>query len=230
MPPVRNDPKRAPTQQQIGDFYATCMDEPAIEKAGAAAVRPELDRLAALTSKADLPAVVAQLHAAGTGVFFGFGSEQDFKDATRVLAITGQGGLGLARSRLLLPRRREVEGAAREVRGPRARGCSACSATRPRLAKANADTVMAIETALAKGALDVVSQRDPQKIYHLMSGKDFAALVPSFSMPAYLKGIGAPGRERAERHRARVREGAGDGRGLDRSRAAQDLPALARRP
>ncbi len=187
----REDPKRTATGRQIGDFYATCMDEPAIEKAGAAALSPELDRLFALKTKADLPAVVAQLHAAGTGVFFGFGSEQDFKDATRVLAITGQGGLGLpdrdyyfrddAKSQEL--REKYVAHVARMF------GLLGDTAA---AAKANAETVMAIETSLAKGALDAVSQRDPQKTYHLMSGKDFAALTPSFSMPAYFKGVGAP--------------------------------------
>ncbi len=185
------DPQRSGTQRQIGDFYATCMHEPAIEKAGAAALKPQLDRLATLRAKAELPALVAGLHAAGTGVFFGFGSEQDFKDATRVLAIVGQGGLGLpdrdyyfrddAKSKEL-----RVKYLAHVARMFGLLGDA------PAVAKANADTVVAIETALAKGALDAVSQRDPQKIYHLMSGKEFAALVPSFSMSAYLEGIGAP--------------------------------------
>ncbi len=185
------DPKRSQAQQQIGDFYATCMDEAAIEKAGAAAVKPEFDRLAAVKSKADLPAVVAQFHAAGTGVFFSFGSEQDFKDATRVLAITGQGGLGLP-DRDYYFRDDAKSKELREKYSAHVARSFGLLGDAPAVAKANAEAVMAIETALAKGALDVVSQRDPQKIYHLMSGKDFAALVPSFSMPAYLEGVGAP--------------------------------------
>jgi len=186
-----NDPRRVATQRQIGDFYATCMDEPAIEKAGAAALTPGLDRLAALKTKAELPAVVAELHAAGTGTFFAFGAEQDFKDATRVLAITGQGGLGLP-DRDYYFRDDATSKQIREKYIAHVARMFGLLGDAPALAKANADTVMAIETALAKGALDAVSQRDPQKIYHLMSGQAFAALVPSFSMPAYLKGIGAP--------------------------------------
>jgi endothelin-converting enzyme/putative endopeptidase len=181
----------SPVQRQIGDFYATCMDEPAVEKTGAAAVKPELDRVAAVKTKAELPALVAHLHAAGTGAFFGFGSEQDFKDATRVLAITGQGGLGLPDRDYYFrddPKSKEL----REKYAAHVERMFALLGDAPAVAKKNAAGVLAVETALAKGALDVVSQRDPQKIYHLMSGKDFAALAPGFAMEAYLKGIGAP--------------------------------------
>ena len=49
-----NDPKRTPVDQKIGDFYASCMDEAAIEKLGAAPLKPELDRIDALTSKSGI--------------------------------------------------------------------------------------------------------------------------------------------------------------------------------
>ena len=113
-----DDPKRTPAQQQIGDFYATCMDEPAIEKAGAAAVKPELDRLAAVKAKADLPAVVAQLHAAGTGRLLRLRLRAGFQGRDPRDRHHRPGGPRPARSRLLLQRRREIEGAAQEVRWP----------------------------------------------------------------------------------------------------------------
>ncbi len=183
--------KATPVQRQIGDFYGTCMDEPAVEKTGVSALAPELARIAALETKAELPALVAHLHATGTGAFFGFGSEQDFKDATRVLAITGQGGLGLP-DRDYYFRDDAKSKALREQYAAHVERMFVLLGDGPSVARKNAASVLAVETALAKGALDVVSQRDPQKIYHLMSGKDFAALTPAFAMDAYLKGIGAP--------------------------------------
>src|SRR2546428_6041196 len=59
-------------------------------------------------------------------------------------------------------------------------------------AAAEAKTVMDIETSLAKGALDRVSRRDPNKVYHKMTEKDLAALSPDFGWDVYLRGVGAP--------------------------------------
>ena len=54
--------KRDADTQKIGDYYASCMDETAIEKKGLEPLRPELDRIAGLESKAELPAYLAHAH------------------------------------------------------------------------------------------------------------------------------------------------------------------------
>src|SRR5215831_8470329 len=53
---------RTPAQQKIGDYFAACMDEPAIEKLGAAPLKPLLDQIAAVKTKQDLAALLARLH------------------------------------------------------------------------------------------------------------------------------------------------------------------------
>src|SRR5579859_3728663 len=70
-----NDPKRSVVDQKIGDFYSSCMDEAAIEKKGVAALKPELDRIAALKAKADLAPALANLHLMNVDALFSFGSE-----------------------------------------------------------------------------------------------------------------------------------------------------------
>jgi endothelin-converting enzyme/putative endopeptidase len=50
---------------------------------------------------------------------------------------------------------------------------------------------MRIESALAKGALDVVSARDPTKLYHKMTLADLQALSPAFDWPEYFRRVGA---------------------------------------
>src|SRR5947207_15784320 len=46
-----NTAERNAVTQKIGDFYAACMDETAVEKRGLSAVQPELDAIAQLKSK-----------------------------------------------------------------------------------------------------------------------------------------------------------------------------------
>src|SRR5262249_32684949 len=62
----------------------------------------------------------------------------------------------------------------------------------PDKAAAEAKVVMDFETALAKGAMDRVERRDPEKIYHKLSQQDWQALTPSFSFTAYTKDLGTP--------------------------------------
>jgi putative endopeptidase len=52
-----------------------------------------------------------------------------------------------------------------------------------------AKSVMSIETALAKGAIDRVELRDPAKRYHIMTVAELQALSPGYDWPAYLKGV-----------------------------------------
>src|ERR1035438_623828 len=86
---------RTPIQQKIGDFFASCMDEAAVERAGAAPLKPDLDAIAALKSAADLPPLLGRLHLADNAALFEFSSNQDFADSSQVIAFAAAGGLGL---------------------------------------------------------------------------------------------------------------------------------------
>ena len=85
--------------QKIGDYYASCLDEEAIEKVGAAPLARELKRIEFLKSKSDLAEFLATGQfppsLEGGGTLFAFRSNQDFKDSTQVIAEADQGGLGL---------------------------------------------------------------------------------------------------------------------------------------
>src|SRR5439155_21948160 len=87
---------RSAAQQKIGDYFAACVDEAAVEKSGARSLKRRLDRIAGMKSKRDLPAVLARLHlvTGGSGFFFGFSSNPDFADSTSVIAFADSGGLG----------------------------------------------------------------------------------------------------------------------------------------
>src|SRR5580704_13375438 len=82
-------------EQKIGDFYASCMDTTAIDAAGAKAIEPELVKISALKNTRELQTEAARLQENGIGVMFRFGSRQDAKDSSQVIATANQGGLGL---------------------------------------------------------------------------------------------------------------------------------------
>jgi putative endopeptidase len=177
--------------KKIGDYYASCMDEAAINSKGIAPLQPLLKKIAALRSASELAPLVAELHPIGVNVFFGFGAEADFKDASLEMAIADQGGLGLPERdyyfrddpKSMDIRKEYVNHVAKMIE---------FLGEKPEEASSVAGRVMAVETALAKGALDAVSRRDPTKIYHKMTPAELQAMTPNFQWSQYFTGIGAP--------------------------------------
>jgi putative endopeptidase len=175
----------------IGDYYAACMDEKAVEAAGLKPLEEELGLIRGLKDKAQLAGVIARLQRAGADVMFQFGSGQDFKDSNQVIAQVDQGGLGLPERDYYLKQDAQSDELRRQYVEHVARMFGlAGEKTAP--AKADAETVMKIETALAQGSLDNVSRRDPEKVYHKMSTREMEALSPVFHWKEYLRASGSP--------------------------------------
>src|SRR5258708_14539410 len=65
-----NDPKRTPVMQKVGDMYQSCMDEATVNAKGIAPLKPELDRIAAISSKDQLIDTIAYLHSLGAPAVF----------------------------------------------------------------------------------------------------------------------------------------------------------------
>ena len=183
---------RSAIEQKIGDYYAACMDEQAIDRKGIEPIEPELDRIAALHDKTALADEVARLHAIGADVLFSFSSGQDFKNSRDVIAQADQGGLGLPERDFYLKNdAKSVE--LRERYLEHVTDMFELLGEPPQQAEAKAQAVMNIETALAVGSLDVASRRDPAKVYHKMPRRELiTSLNPSFSWPRYLSETNAP--------------------------------------
>src|SRR5512145_785943 len=177
---AKNDPGRSATAQKIGDFFAACMDEGAVDAAGIGPLRVDLDGIASAGSKAELGRILGSLHGRteGAGMFFTAGSEQDFKDSTKVIGAIYAGGLGLP-DRDYYVKDDEKSRATRERYVQHLGTMFELLGDRPEIAKANALTVMRIETALAKASLTRVEKRDPYKLYHPMTAGKLAKIVPS---------------------------------------------------
>ena len=182
---------RTPNEQKIGDYYAACMDEDAINKKGLAPLQPAMDRIDSIKDKSQLSDLIAHLHGHGINVLFDFGSGADFKNAKQVIAQADQGGLSLPdRDYYLKDDAKSVE--LRKQYVEHVTNMFKLLGDSPEKAAANANAVMTIETALAKGSMDRVERRDPEKIYHKLSTQEWQALTPSLSWPKYLTAMGAP--------------------------------------
>lgn len=178
-------------QQKLGDYFGACMNEPAVEKLGARPLQPALDKINAMKSSRDLPAVLANLHfaTADAGFFFGFGSNQDFADSSKVIAFATSGGLSLPDRDYYL----KTEDKSREIREKFVAHVARMFellGDNAEAAKRNAGKVMEVETALAQASLSRVDRRDPYKLFHKVDAKGLKALTPAFDWSVYLKAVG----------------------------------------
>jgi endothelin-converting enzyme/putative endopeptidase len=185
---------RTPAQQKIGDYFASCMDTGAIDRRGTEPIQSALKQIAEMKSKAEFARWLASEHTEGgrSGLLFGFGSDQDYGDATQVIAFAVSGGLGLpdrdyylkTDAKSVEQRQKYVEHVAKMLV---LAGESQAQAT------ADAATVMRMETALAKATLSRVDKRDPYKLYHKMTPAELQKLTPGFDWTVYLEHTGLSG-------------------------------------
>ncbi len=185
-----NAPKGS-NEQKIGEFYASCLDEAKIEALGAKPLEPEVALINKMKSERDLPATLAHLHNLGVPGLFGFGAGQDFKKSDSVIAITGQGGLGLPDRDFYL-KEDDKSKSVRDAYVQHVTNMFKLLGDEPAKAGAEAQTVMSIETQMAKVSLDRVSRRDASKQYHKMSPDDLKNVMANFDWATYIKLIGAP--------------------------------------
>jgi endothelin-converting enzyme/putative endopeptidase len=182
---------RSANQARLGDYFAACMDEGAVQAAGLKGLQPLLDRIAALPGKRALPGLLAGLHlAAGNErLFFGFSSGQDFADATRQIAFAYAGGLGLPDRDYYLKHDDKTAGIRTAYEAHVARLFELLGDT-PEAAKASARSVLATETVLARASLSKVDRRDPYKTFHVVDARGLQALTPGFDWAAYRAALG----------------------------------------
>ena len=185
------DPNRTPNEQKIGDEYASCMDTAAVNKEGIAPLQPELDRISALKSSAELPALLGHLHNIGVNAFFGMGSNQDFADSTQVISFYGAGGLGLPeRDYYFRTDAKSVEQRKQYV--DHVRKMFILAGEPDAQASKDADTVMAIETRLAKASLTITERRDPQNLNHPTDVAAMSKMLTHFNLNDYVQAAHAP--------------------------------------
>lgn len=176
-------------EQKVGDYYASCMDEAAIEAAGVTVLQPEFDRMAKIKDQATLQSEVAHLHSINVPVLFRFGAAQDYKDATQIIGQLFQGGLSL-------PDRDYYTNPDEKMKTLRAKYVTHVTKMFQLLgddaatAETEAKAVMTIETKLAESSMKREDLRVPEARYHKMKVTDLKTLAPDFGWDAYFKTLG----------------------------------------
>jgi len=180
--------------QRVGDFYASGMDESAIDREGLQPLAPWLSRIQAVTNPKELVATIARLQAHGLNVGFHLDVQIDDKDSTTMIGGFSQGGLGLPERDYYFREGKNAEDIRAAYVAHVARTLELAGDT-PASAKAAADSVMAFETKLAKASRTLVDLRDPEKNYNKFKRAALSELAPGLDWDGYFAAIAFPADE-----------------------------------
>jgi putative endopeptidase len=188
---AENAPGRDPITQKIGDYYSSCIDEGSANQKGLGPVKAELDRVVAAHDKAGLIAAIARLHRIGPNPLFNFYSSPDFHNAGEVIAYIDQGGLSLPDRDYYIkddPKMADMRKHFLEY----ATQVFTLAGETPQQAGDSAQTVLRIETALAKASMDRTARRDPKNRDHKMTRDEAVKLAANLYLGQYFTDVGAP--------------------------------------
>jgi endothelin-converting enzyme/putative endopeptidase len=184
--------KRNPIDQKIGDYYGACMDEKAVDTRGLDPLKPELERISAVKDKTGLIDAIARVHLIGPNPLFNFYSSPDLHNADMVIAYIDQGGLSLPDRKYYINDDDAKMVEMRKKLTDYATTLLTLSGQSPRQAADSAQTVLRIETALAKDSMDRTLRRDPKNRDHKMTRDAAVALAPNFYLNRYFSDINTP--------------------------------------
>src|SRR3984893_275761 len=177
-----------PTAQKVGDYYASGMDEKAIEGAHTKSLADEFAKIDNMKDRQDVLKEIGHLHMIGVNAFFNFGSGQDDKDSTREIAQAVQGGLWMPDRDYYT----KTDDESKKLRDQYVEHVTKMlTLLGEPAAKAGDDAkkILALETSLAQASRTRVELRDPQKNYNKMTQAELQALTPDWNWADYFKGI-----------------------------------------
>jgi len=182
------DPKLAPETQKVGDYYASGMDEQAIEAMRTKPLQEKLNRIDMIKDRQDVLAEIAHLHSIGVNAFFNFGAGQDAKDSTRDIAQAVQGGLGMPDRDYYTKQDPDMKGKREKYIAHVTKMLTLLGEPAGKAAE-DGKKIMALETKLAEASRTRVQLRDPIKNYNKMGVRQLQDLTPDWNWSDYFKKI-----------------------------------------
>lgn len=173
------------------NLYKSIIDTTARNKQGLQPLKPYLVKINAIKNISDLQKLLIEMEPIGGIGFFGAGVGPDEKNSNRNIVEIGIGGLGLPDRDYYISDEKD----SKEKRDKYVAHVSKMLAflgEKPTQAQANANKILAIETAMAKPRFDRVERRDSRKSYNPMSIAQLQKTMPSINWNTYLAGIGLP--------------------------------------
>ena len=175
--------------QKVGDFYASFMDESAIEQRGLAPLKAELARIDALASRRDIAGYFGHAQRIGAIHPFTCSVAIDEKKSSEYVSVASQSGIGMPDSDYYLSDDARLKGV-REKYRVYVKDLLATANT-PN-ASAAARRVFALESKLAKAYWSRVQSRDDEKTYNRYDLAELGKLMPAFDWNAFLAGAQVP--------------------------------------
>lgn len=178
-------------EQQVGDHYAACMNEAAVNAAALKPLAALLADIDMLRTAADVQRMVRRLH--DLGIFAGFTSngEADYRDGHRFIENIAAGSLGLPDRSYYLNADAQFVQAREKFKAHIARILT-LSGTPDAQAKLAAGEILSLETRLAESAFDSATAGDLAATDHKTSFADLKRLVPHIEWDAYFSEAGLP--------------------------------------
>ncbi|HYS54501.1 MAG TPA: M13 family metallopeptidase N-terminal domain-containing protein, partial [Thermoanaerobaculia bacterium] len=176
-------------QQKIGDFYAACMNEAAIDQAGVTPIQAELDRINAISDHNTLLAEVTRLHDMGYAPLFRVGGQNDFKNSKMIIASVGTGQLGLPDRDYYLRDDERFKNIRSQYIDHIANMLTLAGESASQ-ARSEAERILQLETRLAQAQMPREEMRNPENRYHMMSVSQLASTAPAVDWNAYLNALG----------------------------------------
>jgi putative endopeptidase len=178
--------------EKIGTFYNTGMDSVSIDRKGISPLKMFFDKIETIKSITDVQSVAAWLQTYQISPFFSLFSGQDSRNSTSVIAQCYQSGLGLPERDYYFSNEESVK-KIREKYIIHLTKMFGLLKDEPAVAAKNAETIMKLETQLAKASFTNVENQDPVKTYNKLKIEELKKLVPGIDWNSYLTQVGYPG-------------------------------------
>lgn len=175
--------------QKIGDFYAACMNEPAIESAGYTPIADELSRIDAINDRTALQNEIFRLQGSGIAPVFRLSGQNDQKNSRMIIAVVGQAGLGLPDRDYYLRDDEKFKTTRTQYAEHVAKMLELVGEDAAK-AQTDADRILSLETQLAQAQMSRVDMRQPEKLYNITPVTQLVTIAPNINWPAMLQEAG----------------------------------------
>ncbi|HYI11039.1 MAG TPA: M13 family metallopeptidase [Thermoanaerobaculia bacterium] len=187
----RKDWPKGSIDQQVTDFYGSCMDEKRINALGIKPIDPLLRDIDRISTRTALQEMIGRLNELQVAAPFGITSQPDNHNPSQVIANVFAAGLSLpGRDYYFKTEPRFVE-AREKYREHVANMFRLTGSSKAEAARA-AETVIAMETRLARMHFDNVQLRNPRNTDHKYMVATLQKMTPHFDWTRYLKNAGIP--------------------------------------
>lgn len=173
----------------LGDFWASGIDEAAVERDGANPIGPLISRINAIRRAKDVAPSIAALHQVGIPVAFNFGADVDLADTSRHVGYFTDGGFGLPDPAFYTRTDQETRDVMARYRAYVQR-ILALTGTPEAQAAGEAQWVIDLETRLAQAALPLRAQQDPRATYAAVPTANLGKQYKRLQLAEFLKAQG----------------------------------------